>query len=170
MAPGDHRMPASPCCGRTFGEGRSARRDHASRPRRIRRGHPRVGGSVHARDVADLVPQAEGATWYPFSFLGPLEKNEPWLGSALRVVAGLVRTSGSKAFQLTACGDGLFTRCLSHAGVPARHARRSPQLSRSPAGSSGPRAHRDTMLAPSTARQRSSAPAMSIRTAARARP
>lgn len=44
-------------------------------------------------DVAYLAPQAAGRTWYPHSFLSPIERNEPSLGSALgvleRLVAGL---------------------------------------------------------------------------------
>lgn len=43
-----------------------------------------------ARDVAYVAPHAAGSTWYPYSFLAPTAQNEPWLGSALRVVAGLV--------------------------------------------------------------------------------
>jgi predicted esterase len=42
------------------------------------------------RDIAYLAPQAAGSTWYPYSFLAPLGQNEPWLGSALRVVGGLI--------------------------------------------------------------------------------
>jgi predicted esterase len=38
-------------------------------------------------DAAYLAPQAAGNTWYPLSFLAPLERNEPWLGSALGKVA-----------------------------------------------------------------------------------
>lgn len=41
-------------------------------------------------DIAYIAPQAAGSTWYPSSFLAPLAQNEPWLGSALRVVGGLV--------------------------------------------------------------------------------
>jgi predicted esterase len=37
-----------------------------------------------------LVPEATGHTWYPQRFLAPLTANEPWLGSALGVVATLV--------------------------------------------------------------------------------
>ena len=37
--------------------------------------------SVHR--VAYLAPQAAGNTWYPNSFLAPIEKNEPYLSSAL---------------------------------------------------------------------------------------
>lgn len=44
-------------------------------------------------DWAYLAPQAAGNQWYPFSFLAPLERNEPGLSSGLallgRVVAGL---------------------------------------------------------------------------------
>jgi phospholipase/carboxylesterase len=35
---------------------------------------------------AFLAPQAANATWYPYSFLAPIEKNEPWLTSALQVL------------------------------------------------------------------------------------
>jgi predicted esterase len=41
-------------------------------------------------DFAYLAPQAAGHTWYPYSFLAPLEHNEPWLGSALRLVGAVV--------------------------------------------------------------------------------
>lgn len=41
-------------------------------------------------ELAWLAPQAEYQTWYPFSFLGPIEQNEPGLTSGLNVVAGLV--------------------------------------------------------------------------------
>src|SRR4029453_3146846 len=41
-------------------------------------------------DVSYLAPQAAGHTWYPYSFLSPIPKNEPFLTSALGVVAGLV--------------------------------------------------------------------------------
>jgi predicted esterase len=32
-------------------------------------------------------PEAEGNTWYPYSFLMPLERNEPYLSEALEAVA-----------------------------------------------------------------------------------
>lgn len=47
-----------------------------------------------ATDVAWLAPQAANSTWYPHPFLAPLEQNEPWLGSALHVVAALAEESG----------------------------------------------------------------------------
>ena len=34
--------------------------------------------------MAYLAPQAEGNSWYPYSFLAPLDRNEPALSAALR--------------------------------------------------------------------------------------
>jgi predicted esterase len=42
-------------------------------------------------DFAYLAPQAAGYTWYPNSFLAPLEKNEPALSSALAALAGTLQ-------------------------------------------------------------------------------
>jgi len=39
---------------------------------------------------AYLAPQAAGNTWYPYSFLAPLEQNEPGLSSGLSVIDHLV--------------------------------------------------------------------------------
>jgi phospholipase/carboxylesterase len=36
-------------------------------------------------------PQANGSTWYPYSFLSPLELNEPDLSSALNVIDSLIK-------------------------------------------------------------------------------
>jgi phospholipase/carboxylesterase len=41
-------------------------------------------------NVAYLAPAAAGRTWYPNSFLSPIESNEPGLSSALEVLASLV--------------------------------------------------------------------------------
>lgn len=37
-----------------------------------------------------LAPQATDNTWYPYSFLMPIEQNEPYLSSALESVGGIV--------------------------------------------------------------------------------
>lgn len=42
------------------------------------------------RDVAVLAPQASNHTWYPYSFLMPMEQNQPYLDSALLRVKTLV--------------------------------------------------------------------------------
>jgi predicted esterase len=48
-----------------------------------------LAGELGVTDVAVLAPQAAGHTWYPYSFLTPIPRNEPWLTSALRLVGGL---------------------------------------------------------------------------------
>jgi predicted esterase len=45
---------------------------------------------VRTQDVAYLAPQAKGSTWYPYSFLTAIDKNEPFLSSALGLLARLV--------------------------------------------------------------------------------
>lgn len=42
---------------------------------------------IAAHDVAYIAPQAADHTWYPYSFLAPIERNEPDLSSALGVIA-----------------------------------------------------------------------------------
>lgn len=41
-------------------------------------------------DLACLAPEAAGKTWYPRRFLEPTATNEPWLSSALGVVASIL--------------------------------------------------------------------------------
>lgn len=38
-------------------------------------------------DFSYLAPQASGNTWYPFSFLSPMDSNEPGLSSGLAAIA-----------------------------------------------------------------------------------
>lgn len=40
--------------------------------------------------VCYLAPDANGGAWYPYSFMAPIERNEPGITSALSVVHGLV--------------------------------------------------------------------------------
>jgi predicted esterase len=40
---------------------------------------------------AFLAPQAEGQAWYPYSFLAPIQDNEPWLSSALAMLRRLIQ-------------------------------------------------------------------------------
>jgi predicted esterase len=49
-------------------------------------------------DIAYLAPQAPGRTWYPYSFLAPLEQNEPHLSRALAQVGGLVEDLAQRGF------------------------------------------------------------------------
>lgn len=50
-----------------------------------------LAGEFDAPGMAYLAPQAAGFTWYPNSFLAPIESNQPWLGSALALLGALVR-------------------------------------------------------------------------------
>jgi predicted esterase len=43
-------------------------------------------------DVAYIAPDAAGNTWYPLPFTAPVEQNEPYLGSALRLVHAIVHS------------------------------------------------------------------------------
>jgi predicted esterase len=78
-----------------------------------------------APDVAYLAPQAAGHTWYPYSFLAPIEQNEPGLTSALRVISRLIDTLGKDGVEADRVGLGGFSQgaCVS-LEYAARHARR----------------------------------------------
>ena len=45
---------------------------------------------LEVQDVAFMAPQATQSTWYPYSFMAPVEANEPGLSSALEVIETLV--------------------------------------------------------------------------------
>ena len=49
--------------------------------------------------VAALAPQAAGSTWYPKSFLAPIETNQPYLNSALRRVESVVADLVARAVR-----------------------------------------------------------------------
>jgi predicted esterase len=49
-----------------------------------------VGDDPGRRRVALVAPRASGHSWYPHSFLAPLEDNEPWLSSGLAALGELV--------------------------------------------------------------------------------
>jgi predicted esterase len=49
-----------------------------------------LAGALRQADLAYVAPQAPGHTWYPRSFLAPLEHNEPSLSRSLAIVAAIV--------------------------------------------------------------------------------
>jgi phospholipase/carboxylesterase len=74
---------------------------------------------------AYLAPQAAGNTWYPYSFLAPLEQNEPYLSSALQVIERLlvtITTAGIRPERTVLLGFSQGA-CLTLEFV-ARHAQR----------------------------------------------
>ncbi|QIP11454.1 phospholipase [Spirosoma aureum] len=44
---------------------------------------------INDKDFAFIAPEAQGNTWYPYSFLRPVQENEPYLSSGLEVLASL---------------------------------------------------------------------------------
>ncbi|HXM58823.1 MAG TPA: dienelactone hydrolase family protein [Candidatus Dormibacteraeota bacterium] len=50
---------------------------------------------LEAPGWAFLAPQAANGTWYPYPFMAPVERNEPWLSSALGVIADLLDRLGT---------------------------------------------------------------------------
>ncbi len=76
-------------------------------------------------DFAYLAPQASGQTWYPNRFLDPIATNEPWLSSALAVLAEVlarVNKAGLPAERTMLLGFSQGA-CVTLEFV-ARHARR----------------------------------------------
>src|SRR5215207_7402400 len=53
-----------------------------------------LGAELQLPDVACLAPQAAGHTWYPYSFLSPIEENEPGISSGLNVLGRLLEELG----------------------------------------------------------------------------
>jgi len=76
-------------------------------------------------DVAYAAPDAHGHTWYPYSFLSPIEDNEPGISSGLGVIDALVARfakAGIAADRLLLMGFSQGA-CLTLEYV-ARHPRR----------------------------------------------
>lgn len=55
-----------------------------------------LAAELGQRDVAFLAPEARANSWYPLSFLAPLEANEPYLSSALRRLGEIAAGLGSR--------------------------------------------------------------------------
>jgi predicted esterase len=81
--------------------------------------------ALEASQFACLAPQAAGYTWYPYSFLAPIEQNEPWLSSALQWVSDLVEQVEAAGIPAERIILGGFSQgaCLASEFV-ARNARR----------------------------------------------
>jgi predicted esterase len=92
-----------------------------------------------ARDVAYLAPQAEGNTWYPYSFLMPIDRNEPALSSALRMIESLIASLSTERVSPERIALMGFSQgaCLS-LEFAARHARRYAAIAAFSGGLIGP--------------------------------
>jgi predicted esterase len=89
--------------------------------------------------VSYLAPQAAGRTWYPHSFLTPIDQNEPFLTSALGALASLVADLDERGVAADRIAFIGFSQggCLSLEYV-ARHARRYAAVAGLSAGLIGP--------------------------------
>jgi phospholipase/carboxylesterase len=54
---------------------------------------------LKAEKTAFIAPQARGNTWYPYSFLAPIEQNEPYLSASLAVLDSHVENLKIQGFQ-----------------------------------------------------------------------
>ncbi|MBI5928606.1 MAG: dienelactone hydrolase family protein [Chloroflexi bacterium] len=80
---------------------------------------------IDTEGFAYLAPQAAGYTWYPYSFLAPIDQNEPGLSSALQVISDLlaeIEAAGIPAERTMILGFSQGA-CLT-LEYTARHARR----------------------------------------------
>lgn len=50
--------------------------------------------------LAYLAPEAAGQTWYPYSFLAPVQQNQPWLDSALHLLKSVVEQASAAGLPL----------------------------------------------------------------------
>jgi predicted esterase len=81
--------------------------------------------ALEVPDLAVVAPRAADNTWYPYSFLSPIARNEPKLGSALGTIRRLVRdleAQGVPAERIALLGFSQGA-CLA-LEFTARHARR----------------------------------------------
>ena len=76
-------------------------------------------------DIRYLAPRATRNTWYPNSFLAPIETNEPWLSSALTLLAALMEQLTAEGFSSEQVGIVGFSQgaCLASEFI-ARNPRR----------------------------------------------
>lgn len=51
-------------------------------------------------NITYLAPQAAGNTWYPYSFLAPIEANEPYLSAALKKLASVLEQTTQAGIAL----------------------------------------------------------------------
>jgi predicted esterase len=84
-----------------------------------------VYAALGLETVSAIAPQAAGNTWYPQSFLAPLESNQPFLDSALGRMESLVQSLISRGIQSERIALLGFSQgaCLTLEFV-ARHPRR----------------------------------------------
>ena len=84
-----------------------------------------IAEALRLEDVHYVAPQAAGNTWYPYSFLSPIERNEPGISSGLARIDTLLQSleaEGLPAERVALLGFSQGA-CLS-LEFAARHPRR----------------------------------------------
>jgi len=91
------------------------------------------------RDIAYFAPEAPGRTWYPYSFLAPLQQNAPHLSNALATVGATLDRLAQEGFPAERVALIGFSQggCLALEYV-ARNARRYGAVGGLSAGLIGP--------------------------------
>lgn len=74
-----------------------------------------LAGAFERPDLTYLAPEAASNVWYPLSFLAPIEHNEPFLSSALELVAATMRAAEAKGVPAERIVLGGFSQgaCLT---------------------------------------------------------
>lgn len=90
--------------------------------------------ALRTTDVSYVAPQAAERTWYPHSFLVPIEQNEPGITSGLAVIARLIAVFGSEGIPANRVAIIGFSQgaCLS-----LEYAARNPRRYHAVVGFSG---------------------------------
>lgn len=94
---------------------------------------------LNAEGMTFIAPQAANSTWYPYSFLEPMEKNEPYLADALNLLEATIQSveeGGVPAERIVLLGFSQGA-CLS-SEFAARNARRYGGLCALSGGLIGP--------------------------------
>ncbi len=84
-----------------------------------------LANELHHPDFVYLAPQAAGNTWYPYSFLAPMNQNEPGITSGIAAVGELVESlvAGGIPHERIMIGGFSQGACLA-LEFTARNARR----------------------------------------------
>lgn len=73
-----------------------------------------------------VAPQATGNSWYPFTFLAPEEKNEPWLSSAvnnlIRLIIDIEKSVSSGNIYIMGFSQGACLSLETAARYPSKYA------------------------------------------------
>jgi len=86
-----------------------------------------LGRAMYQPKLAYLAPSAANNSWYPYTFLSPRQKNEPWLSSALKKVEATIKLANDAGIPTERIILGGFSQgaCLTSefaATHPARYA------------------------------------------------